>query len=109
VQCALDDFGTGHSSLSRLRNLSVNQVKIDMSFVMELAPDRMQGAPLLASIIGLAHSIGLRVVAEGVETRMQADFLRDHGCEELQGYYFSRPVPPAQVPGLFSAAPAGVA
>lgn len=110
VQCALDDFGTGHSSLSRLRNLSVNQVKIDMSFVMELSPDRMQGAPLLASIIGLAHSIGLRVVAEGVETRMQADFLRDHGCEELQGYYFSRPIPAAQVPALFSAPrPVGVA
>lgn len=103
VQCALDDFGTGHSSLSRLRNLSVNQVKIDMSFVRELAPDRMQGAPLLASIIGLAHSIGLRVVAEGVETRMQADFLRDHGCEELQGYHFSKPVPAARVPALLTA------
>jgi diguanylate cyclase (GGDEF)-like protein len=101
VQCALDDFGTGHSSLSRLRNLTVNQVKIDMSFVAEISQDRTQGAPLLASIIGLAHSVGLRVVAEGVETRMQADFLRDHGCEELQGYYFSRPVSPANVPALF--------
>jgi diguanylate cyclase (GGDEF)-like protein len=101
VQCALDDFGTGHSSLSRLRNLSVDQVKIDMSFVAEIPPDGTQGAPLLESIIGLAHSLGLRVVAEGVETRMQADFLRDHGCEELQGYYFSRPVSPANVPALF--------
>jgi len=101
VQCALDDFGTGHSSLSRLRNLSVNQVKIDMSFVAEIPQDATQGAPLLESIIGLAHSLGLRVVAEGVETRMQADFLRDRGCEELQGYYFSRPVSAANVPALF--------
>jgi diguanylate cyclase (GGDEF)-like protein len=105
VQCALDDFGTGHSSLSRLRHLTVNQVKIDMSFVAEISPDGSEdgshGAPLLASIIGLAHSIGLRVVAEGVETKAQADFLRDHGCEELQGYYFSKPLSAAQVPALF--------
>jgi len=104
VQCALDDFGTGHSSLSRLRNLTVDQVKIDRSFVAEISPDGTQGAPLLASIIGLAHSIGLRVVAEGVETKMQGDFLRDHGCDELQGYYFSRPVSAAQIPAVLEPA-----
>jgi EAL domain-containing protein (putative c-di-GMP-specific phosphodiesterase class I) len=105
VQSALDDFGTGHSSLSRLRHLTVNQVKIDRSFVAEISQDGTQDAPLLASIIGLAHSIGLRIVAEGVETRMQADFLRDHGCEELQGFYFSQPRSAAHVPAGFLPAP----
>ena len=92
VRCSLDDFGTGHSSLSRLRQLPVDRVKIDRSFVMDIADEDSEGAPLLASIIGLAHSVGLKVVAEGVETRGQADFLAAHGCEELQGYFFSRPL-----------------
>lgn len=104
VQVALDDFGTGHSSLSRLRYLTVDQVKIDRSFVAEISPDGTHGAPLLASIIGLAHSIGLRVVAEGVETKMQGDFLREHGCDELQGYYFSRPVSATHVPAVLQPA-----
>ena len=98
VRCSLDDFGTGHSSLSRLRQLAVDQVKIDRSFVSEVTGNDSEGAPLLASIIGLAHSVGLRVVAEGVETKGQADFLVEHGCEELQGFYFSRPLQAAQVP-----------
>ena len=92
VRCSLDDFGTGHSSLSRLRQLNLDRVKIDRSFIAEIADDDSEGAPLLVSIVGLAHSIGLRVVAEGVETKRQADFLAAHGCDELQGYYFSRPV-----------------
>jgi diguanylate cyclase (GGDEF)-like protein len=97
VRCSLDDFGTGHSSLSRLRQLSLDRVKIDRSFVAEIAEDDSEGAPLLVSIVGLAHSIGLNVVAEGVETRQQADFLAAHGCDELQGYYFSRPVSSADL------------
>ena len=101
VRCSLDDFGTGHSSLSRLRQLAVDQVKIDRSFVSEVTGEDSDGAPLLASIIGLAHSVGLRVVAEGVETKEQAEFLVSHGCEELQGYYFSRPLPALQVPSAF--------
>ena len=100
VQCALDDFGTGHSSLSRLRHLAVDEVKIDRSFVMEISQDGTEEAPFVASIIGLAHSLGLRVVAEGIETQMQADFLRDQGCDELQGYFFSRPVPATEIPAL---------
>jgi EAL domain-containing protein (putative c-di-GMP-specific phosphodiesterase class I) len=105
VRCSLDDFGTGHSSLSRLRQLTVDQVKIDRSFVMEVTGEDSEGAALLASIIGLAHSVGLRVVGEGVETKEQADFLAAHGCEELQGYYFSRPLIAAQVP--FAMLPSG--
>jgi EAL domain-containing protein (putative c-di-GMP-specific phosphodiesterase class I) len=97
VRSSLDDFGTGHSSLSRLRQLSLDRVKIDRSFVAEIAEVDSEGAPLLVSIVGLAHSIGLRVVAEGVETRQQADFLAAHGCDELQGYYFSRPVSSADL------------
>jgi diguanylate cyclase (GGDEF)-like protein len=101
VRCSLDDFGTGHSSLSRLRQLTVDQVKIDRSFVMEVTGEESEGAALLSSIIGLAHSVGLRVVAEGVETKEQADFLEEHGCEELQGFYFSRPLMAGQVPLAF--------
>ena len=101
VRCSLDDFGTGHSSLSRLRQLSLDRVKIDRSFVAEIADDDSEGAPLLVSIVGLAHSIGLSVVAEGVETKQQADFLADHGCDELQGYYFSRPVSSAVLQSTF--------
>ena len=103
VRCSLDDFGTGHSSLSRLRQLQVDRVKIDRSFVMDITGEDSEGAPLLASIIGLAHSVGLKVVAEGVETRGQADFLAAHGCEELQGYFFSRPLTAGQVPTAFPA------
>ena len=98
--CIRDSFGTGHSSLSRLRHLAVDEVKIDRSFVMEISQDGTEEAPFVASIIGLAHSLGLRVVAEGIETQMQADFLRDQGCDELQGYFFSRPVPAAEIPAL---------
>jgi diguanylate cyclase (GGDEF)-like protein len=103
VQSALDDFGTGHSSLSRLRHLAVDQVKIDRSFVVEISQDGTEDAPFVASIIGLAHSLGLRVVAEGIETVTQADFLRDQGCDELQGYYFSRPVSAARIPAVLLA------
>lgn len=107
VRCSLDDFGTGHSSLSRLRQLNLDRVKIDQSFVAEIAEDDSGGAPLLVSIVGLAHSIGLSVVAEGVETKQQADFLAANGCDELQGYYFSRPVSSAILQSTFlSASPA---
>jgi diguanylate cyclase (GGDEF)-like protein len=108
VACSLDDFGTGHSSLHRLRRLPVQRLKIDKSFVAEL--DDEQGAgPLLASIISMAHGVGHTVVAEGVETRDQADFLALHGCDELQGYLFSRPVPADEVSSLLTAIPASAA
>ena len=101
VACSLDDFGTGYSSLHRLRRLPVKRLKIDKSFVAEVGVDRGT-APLLTSIISLAHSVGHCVVAEGVETSDQAAFLAAQGCDELQGYLFSRPVPAHEVPSLLS-------
>jgi diguanylate cyclase (GGDEF)-like protein len=105
VACSLDDFGTGHSSLHRLRRLPVQRLKIDKSFVSGLSSEH-RAAPLLASIIAMAHGVGNVVVAEGVETREQADFLAEHGCDELQGYLFSRPVPAEQVHALLHRIPA---
>jgi diguanylate cyclase (GGDEF)-like protein len=105
VACSLDDFGTGHSSLHRLRRLPVHRLKIDKSFVSGLSSEQ-RAAPLLASIIAMAHGVGNIVVAEGVETREQADFLAEHGCDELQGYLFSRPVPADQVHALLHRIPA---
>ena len=101
VACSLDDFGTGHSSLHRLRRLPVQRLKIDKSFVAELGNEQGAG-PLLASIISMAQGAGHVVVAEGVETRDQAAFLAEHGCDELQGYLFSRPVPADQVAELLA-------
>jgi EAL domain-containing protein (putative c-di-GMP-specific phosphodiesterase class I) len=94
VSLSIDDFGTGHSSLSRIRQLPVSRMKIDKSFISEIAGG---GAPLLASIIALGRGLGLRIVAEGVETREQLDFLTSGGCEEVQGYLLSRPVPAEHV------------
>ncbi len=105
VACSLDDFGTGHSSLHRLRRLPVQRLKIDKSFVAELSNEQGAG-PLLASIIAMAQGAGHLVVAEGVETGDQAAFLAEHGCDELQGYLFSRPVPAHQIAELLSRIPA---
>lgn len=88
---SLDDFGTGFSSLSYLRRFPVDVIKIDRSFVAEMTPDP-QGDVLIRAIIGLSHSLGLRVVSEGVELKEQFDMLRRLGSDELQGYYISRPV-----------------
>jgi diguanylate cyclase (GGDEF)-like protein len=107
VACSLDDFGTGHSSLHRLRRLPVQRLKIDKSFVAELS-DAQGAGPLLASIISMAHGVGHTVVAEGVETRDQAAFLAEHGCDELQGYLFSRPVPAHEIAALLTTIPAAV-
>lgn len=107
VACSLDDFGTGHSSLHRLRRLPVQRLKIDKSFVAELSDEQGAG-PLLASIIAMAHGVGHTVVAEGVETRDQAAFLTAHGCDELQGYLFSRPVPADEIASLLADIPAAV-
>ncbi len=92
IGLSLDDFGTGYSSLSYLRRFTIDRVKIDRSFVRDL-PDNPDDAALTAAIIAMAHGLRLSVVAEGVETARQALFLRQRGCDEVQGYLFGRPIP----------------
>ena len=91
VKIAIDDFGTGHSSLSYLKRFNVDTLKIDRSFVMGTPEDAEDGA-IATAVIALGHGLALKVVAEGVERREQADFLRAQGCDELQGYLLSRPL-----------------
>lgn len=90
IRVAVDDFGTGYSSLAYLRRLAVNTLKIDRSFVGEL--NEGQGVAIVKAVIGLAHSLGLEVVAEGVETAAQLEALREQGCDLIQGYLFARPM-----------------
>ncbi len=92
IQIALDDFGTGYSSLGYLRDLPIDELKLDRSFVLTMADDR-RAAALVASTIALAHSLELRMVAEGVENAAALTELARMGCDEAQGYYLSRPVP----------------
>jgi diguanylate cyclase (GGDEF)-like protein len=92
VRVAIDDFGTGWSSLSRLDTFPVDRLKIDRSFVRPIT-DRHAVAPIVTASIALAHGLGLTVTAEGVETEEQLAFLRDHGCDTVQGWHLGRPVP----------------
>jgi EAL domain-containing protein (putative c-di-GMP-specific phosphodiesterase class I) len=89
---AIDDFGTGYSSMSYLQRFPVDVLKIDRSFVMRL-PASTSSAAIVDAIVTLGHGLQLDVVAEGVETMEQLAFLRAHGCDEGQGYYFGRPLP----------------
>ena len=98
VRCSIDDFGTGYSALTYLTDMPVDAIKIDPSFVRKI--DAGGGAPIVGALIRLAHSLGLSVVAEGVETRSQLQFLSDHACDLLQGYLFSPAVPPADIEAL---------
>ncbi|MBU0753046.1 MAG: EAL domain-containing protein [Gammaproteobacteria bacterium] len=92
IALAIDDFGTGYSSLSYLKRFPIDRLKIDQSFVHDLHTDSDSAAISLA-VIRLGHSLELRVIAEGVETMQQLDFLRSNGCDEIQGYYYSKPLP----------------
>jgi EAL domain-containing protein (putative c-di-GMP-specific phosphodiesterase class I) len=92
VRIAIDDFGTGYSSLSYLKKFKVSRLKIDQSFVHNLG-DGAEDRAIVSAIIRMAASLGLGTVAEGVETHAQLDYLRRNGCDEIQGYLFSRPLP----------------
>jgi EAL domain-containing protein (putative c-di-GMP-specific phosphodiesterase class I) len=92
VRIALDDFGTGFSSLSHLIDLKIDRVKIDKSFV-QLLGCQAEGAAIVSAIASLSRTLGKATTAEGVETEEQRDFLIAAGCDELQGYLFSRPAP----------------
>jgi diguanylate cyclase (GGDEF)-like protein len=96
IQIAVDDFGTGYSSLSYLRDLPIDELKLDRSFVLPMSGDA-RAASLVASTIGLAHSLGLRMVAEGVETGAAFDELARYGCDDAQGFFMSKPVPAADL------------
>jgi diguanylate cyclase (GGDEF)-like protein/PAS domain S-box-containing protein len=99
VRIAIDDFGTGYSSLNYVKNFPVDQLKIDQSFVRDLGAVT-QDAAIVRAIITLGHSLGMTVMAEGVETVAQLSTLMGEGCDEIQGYYFSRPVPGAELEGI---------
>jgi EAL domain-containing protein (putative c-di-GMP-specific phosphodiesterase class I) len=91
VNLALDDFGTGYSSLSYMKRFPIDTLKVDQSFVRDLGSD-LDDANIVNAVINMGKSLHMRVVAEGVETREQLDFLEEHECPEAQGYYFSYPL-----------------
>jgi EAL domain-containing protein (putative c-di-GMP-specific phosphodiesterase class I) len=96
IQISIDDFGTGYSSLSYLRDLPIDELKLDRSFIFPMADDA-RAAALVASTIALAHSLDLRMVAEGVENETAYAELTRLGCDQAQGYYMSRPVPATEL------------
>jgi EAL domain-containing protein (putative c-di-GMP-specific phosphodiesterase class I) len=101
---AIDDFGTGYSSLGYLKRLPVDKVKLDRAFIREL-PESVADAAIVKAVLAMAEGMGLDVVAEGVETQAQRQFLIDAGCESVQGFYFSRPLPVAELEARWLASP----
>jgi EAL domain-containing protein (putative c-di-GMP-specific phosphodiesterase class I) len=95
IELSIDDFGTGYSSLAYLKRLPLDTIKIDQSFVRDIQTDDSDAA-IVETIIAMAHHLGLRVIAEGVETDFEFDFLNQRSCAGYQGYYFSRPIPEAE-------------
>jgi diguanylate cyclase (GGDEF)-like protein/PAS domain S-box-containing protein len=101
VRVAIDDFGTGHSSLAYLKRFPVDNLKVDRSFISDLPNDK-NNAAITQAVIAMGHSLGMRVIAEGVETRAQHNFLLAHKCDEYQGYFFSKPLAEADFTALLA-------
>jgi EAL domain-containing protein (putative c-di-GMP-specific phosphodiesterase class I) len=95
VRLAIDDFGTGYASLAQIKNFPIDTLKVDRSFIRNL-PQDSENRAITEAIIAMGKTLSLTVVAEGVETQAQEDFLRDHICDEMQGFYFSKPIAPDQ-------------
>lgn len=96
IHLSVDDFGAGYSSLAYLRNLPVDCVKVDRAFIKDI-PDKIDDMAISKTIIMLGQSLRLKVIAEGIETQEQFDFLMEHGCDEIQGYLFSKPLAAVKV------------
>ena len=97
ITIAIDDFGTGHSSLSRLRTFPIDLIKIDMEFVQGISTNSNKEKEIVKSIIQLSKNLGIGVIAEGVETEEQYQFLKNEMCDEIQGYYFYKPMMPDDI------------
>ena len=95
INISIDDFGTGYSSLGYLKRFPIDVLKIDQSFVRDI-PGDVDDAAIASTIVTMAHSLGLKVVAEGVETAAQLQFMREHSCDAMQGYHLSKPLPAEQ-------------
>ena len=101
VKLSIDDFGTGYSSLSYLQRFTIDELKIDMSFIKQIQTETDK-APIVDAVIAMAHNLSLDIVAEGVETGLQLEYLRQRGCGVYQGYLFSKPVPAARFADLLA-------
>jgi len=108
LHLSVDDFGTGYSSFSYLKHFPLDTLKIDRAFIRDITSDPGDAA-ISTAIIALGHALGLTVTAEGVETVEQVELLRQQGCDHMQGYFFSRPVPPEDLVELLRARPARTA
>ena len=104
IRLAIDDFGTGYSSMSLMKQFPIDTIKIDRSFVRDLPKDSEDQA-IAQAIISMGKALGMTVIAEGVETVEQETFLRSHACDEMQGFLFSKPVPPQELAKLLRSAP----
>jgi len=99
IRLAIDDFGTGYSSLAQMKNFPINTLKVDRSFIRNL-PQDMDNKAITEAVIVMGKSLKLKVVAEGVETKEQEQFLQDQICDEMQGFYFSKPIAPDRFAAL---------
>jgi len=99
IKLSLDDFGTGYSSLSYLKRFPIDTLKIDQAFIRDIKIDQ-DASSLVKAIIAMAHSMGMNVVAEGVEHQEQLEFLAANDCDIIQGFYFSKPVPPEELENM---------